>query len=80
VKILTGPPVSITSLFYEEYCQAQPQNQLSWAELALLLISPAAHPSARPAGLVVKKQEISSTCFVTFVGFLEYNPKLFSNF
>ena len=40
-------------LFYKEfmqmipffkYCQAQPQSQLSWAELALLLISPAARP------------------------------------
>jgi hypothetical protein len=28
------------------YCQAQPQFQLSWAELALVLISPAARPSA----------------------------------
>jgi hypothetical protein len=40
------------------YCQAQPQFQLSWAELALFLIPPAARPSGqppgRPAGLVVK--------------------------
>ena len=28
----------------QSYCQAQPQSQLSWAELALLLISPAARP------------------------------------
>ena len=33
------------------YCQAQPQNQLSWAELALILKYPA---SARP-GLVPDK-------------------------
>ena len=35
------------------FCQAQPQFQLSWAELALVLIPPAARPSAplasRPA-------------------------------
>ena len=33
--------------------QAQPQSQLSWADLALLLSSPA----ARPSGQAVKEQE-----------------------
>ena len=42
---------------HERNCQAQPQSQLSWAELALILIPPA----ARPPGQVVNKQEISST-------------------
>ena len=36
------PPVYF--IFVSPYCQAQPQSQLSWAELALLLISPAARP------------------------------------
>ena len=53
------------------YCQAQPQSQLSWAELALVLIPPAARPSTQPPGLVVNKQEISSTCFVTSVGMIQ---------
>ena len=30
------------------YCQAQPQSQLSWTELALVLISPAARLPGRP--------------------------------
>ena len=30
------------------YCQAQPQPQFNWAEFALVLISPAARPPARP--------------------------------
>ena len=47
------------------------QFQLSWAELALVLIPPAARPPGRSSGLVVNKQEISSTCFVTFVGILQ---------
>ena len=32
------------------YCQAQPQFQLSWAELALFLIPPAARPAGHPPG------------------------------
>jgi hypothetical protein len=48
----------------KEYCQAQPQFQLSWAELVLVLIPPAARPAVGPPGIVVNKQEISLTCFV----------------
>ena len=32
------------------YCQAQPKPQFNWAELALVLISPATRPAGRPAG------------------------------
>ena len=38
----------------EIYCQAQPQSQLNWAELALVLIPPAAWP---PPELVANKQD-----------------------
>ena len=34
---------------YLIYCQAQPQLQLSWSELALVSIPPAARPSVRPS-------------------------------
>ena len=55
------------------YSQAQPQCQLSLAELALVSIPPASLPS----GLVVNKQKISSTCFVTFVGLIQSSSKHF---
>jgi hypothetical protein len=45
-------------------CDKIPQSQI-WAELALFLIPPA---DWCPPGLVVNKQEISSTCFVKLVG------------
>ena len=38
------------------YCQAKPQSQLSWAELALLLISPAAHPPGRTSSELAGNQ------------------------
>ena len=43
------------------YFQAQLQSQLSWADLALVLIHPAARPTGRPSGLAVNKQETSPT-------------------
>ena len=54
------------------FLQAQPQSQsqLSWTELALVLFPPAAHLVGSIPGLVVNKQEISSTCFVTLEGLI----------
>jgi hypothetical protein len=49
----TLPPVPI-------YCQAQPQYQLSWAELALLLISPAARPPH------ILRRHLHISCATTF--------------
>jgi hypothetical protein len=43
-----GLPALPSSGHYALFCQAQPQFQLSWAELALVSISPVARPSARP--------------------------------
>jgi hypothetical protein len=58
------------------------QSQLTWAELALVSIPPAPRPPVRlffhPPGLVVNKQEISLTCFVTFVS--QKTSKQFSKF
>ena len=49
------------------FCQAQPQFHLSWA---LFLIPPAAHQPTHPPGMVVNKQEIISTCFITLEGLI----------
>ena len=43
---------------YLNNCQAQPQIQLSWAELALFSIPPATRPAGRPA--VRTSSEIAS--------------------
>jgi hypothetical protein len=56
--------------FAKSYCQAQPQSQISWAELALVMISQAARPAIRPSRIVVKKLEKSKTCFLKVVGLL----------
>ena len=57
---------SNSNLVTNPFCQAQPQPQFNWAELALFLINLATRPPARPPvrptpGLVVKKLEISTT-------------------
>ena len=46
------------------YCRAQPKPQLSWTELALLLI----YLAARLPRIVVKLMEISKTFLIAFVG------------
>ena len=52
--------IELYILEIRHYCQAQPQFKVSWAELALFLIPPAARPAGHPpAGLVVNSQEIS---------------------
>ena len=38
----------ITQTLFLIYCQDQPQSQLSWAELALVLIAPAAYLPGHP--------------------------------
>jgi hypothetical protein len=43
--------------FWSFFCQAQPQPQFNWADVALVLIFPAASLS----GQIVKKLEISTT-------------------
>ena len=53
------------------FWQAQPQFKLSWAQLALFFIPPAAQPAAHPPGIVVNKQEISSTFLVTLEGLIK---------
>ena len=39
--------LSVERADYPKYCQAQPQFQLSWAELAFLSIPQAARPAVR---------------------------------
>ena len=58
-------------------CQAQPQFQLSWADLALFFIPPAARPATHSPEIVVNKQEIGSTGFVTFAGLIKQSTKQF---
>jgi hypothetical protein len=77
-------PLSSSSIFLNffnlkiallDYFQSHPQFQPSWAKLALFFILPAVrlpiHPPTHPPELVLKKQEISSTCFGAFEGLIK---------
>ena len=56
------------------YCQEKLQSQLSWPVLALVQFL---QLPGRLSGLVVNKQEISTTCFVTFVGLIQKSSQKF---
>ena len=58
------------------FCQAQPQFQISWVSF---IFNSSSRPPARASRLVLKKQEISSTSFVTMIGLVMYGVKQFSN-
>ena len=45
------------TVYIVSYCQAQPQSQLSWAELALVFISPAAHPPVLNSSEIAGKEK-----------------------
>ena len=57
-------PVAADTNEVGHYCQAQPQFQLSWAELALVLIYPAARPPVRNSSEIagIEQNLLSKSC------------------
>jgi hypothetical protein len=67
--VFTGLNIQGVSAAWPLNCQAQPQFQLSLAESALVLISPASWPSTGDRA-ALNKQKTNLTCFELFGGLI----------